>query len=82
MTGFSRHVDNVMAKQSAGEVVSTTYGQKRDGTHFALVKTKVLWYAVRLIIEGSYAVERDEFYLESAADNYIAAKKRALEGCF
>uniref|UniRef100_A0A7E4WAX7 Cystatin domain-containing protein n=1 Tax=Panagrellus redivivus TaxID=6233 RepID=A0A7E4WAX7_PANRE len=80
MADFEAHVLHVMARQSAGLIVSTVYGQKQDGKRFALVKTQVVWYAVRLVIENSYAVEREEFFLEAEADNYIASKKRELEG--
>uniref|UniRef100_A0A7E4VFP7 Transcriptional regulator n=1 Tax=Panagrellus redivivus TaxID=6233 RepID=A0A7E4VFP7_PANRE len=80
MDAFRRHIDSVMRRQSAGRIVSIVRGQKADGQRFALVKTQVVWYAVRVIFEGSYAVEREEFMEESLADKYVEFKKRALEG--
>uniref|UniRef100_A0A7E4VCH8 Cystatin domain-containing protein n=1 Tax=Panagrellus redivivus TaxID=6233 RepID=A0A7E4VCH8_PANRE len=79
MADFEAHVLRVMSKQSAGMIVGKVYGQTRSGQRFALVKTQVVWFAVRLIVEGSEAVEREEFHWEESADDYMSSRKRALE---
>uniref|UniRef100_A0A7E4VBC0 Cystatin domain-containing protein n=1 Tax=Panagrellus redivivus TaxID=6233 RepID=A0A7E4VBC0_PANRE len=79
MADFETHVHRVMARQHAGRIVGKAYGQTLNGQRFALVKTQVVWFAVRLIMEGSYAVEREEFYWVDYADAYILNRKKELE---
>uniref|UniRef100_A0A914DHL3 Uncharacterized protein n=1 Tax=Acrobeloides nanus TaxID=290746 RepID=A0A914DHL3_9BILA len=52
MGNFSDYVNDVLDSEPHGEVVHTEYGTNKEGKRFAVVITHVVWYAVRLIIEG------------------------------
>uniref|UniRef100_A0A7E4ZVR5 DDE_Tnp_ISL3 domain-containing protein n=1 Tax=Panagrellus redivivus TaxID=6233 RepID=A0A7E4ZVR5_PANRE len=78
MDDFHAHVNYIMKYEMAGRVVSIAYGKQICGKRFALIKTKFLWYAVRLIKEDSYEAKRIGFFLESSADRYMQRKKNEL----
>uniref|UniRef100_A0AC34PZB2 LRAT domain-containing protein n=1 Tax=Panagrolaimus sp. JU765 TaxID=591449 RepID=A0AC34PZB2_9BILA len=83
---FRERVKNILDRQKMGDVILKTWGKTNFGQHFVFVVSKVLWYAVRLIVDEEYwyypvvyyqnlenkdICEKKEFLTFEGVENYI-----------
>lgn len=76
---WESRVDRVLKKEYMGwEFRERIYGKTADGKDFAIVISRVIWYAVRVIVED-IVVERHEFVFLSRAEEFCKRRCSNME---
>ncbi|KAE9548033.1 hypothetical protein FO519_008755 [Halicephalobus sp. NKZ332] len=77
---FREYVENILAVENIGsEAAERVWGKTARGRYFVIITTSMVWYAVRVIVDGHDIVHYEQFLTLGSVQAFIDKKCRELK---